>query len=174
MVGKTLSSGTRNGFCQCRPEERSSYHPYFTSPMPRNISEYLFAGFLRKKGVEVVKCITNDLEVPANAEFVLEGYVEKGDLRREGPFGDHTGYYSLADDYPVFHVTCITRRKEPIYPATIVGKPPMEDCYLAKATERIFLPILKLQFPELVDLNLPLEGLVHNCAIVSIRKRYPG
>ncbi len=145
-----------------------------TSPMPRDVGEYLFAGFLRKKGVEVVKCITNDLEVPAHAEFVLEGYVDLNETRLEGPFGDHTGYYSLADQYPVFHVTCITRRKDAIYPATIVGKPPMEDCYIAKATERIFLPLLKMQFPEIVDLNLPLEGVFHNCAIVSIRKRYPG
>lgn len=145
-----------------------------TAPLPKGISEYLFAGFLRKRGVEVVKCITNDLVVPAHAEFVLEGYVDLNERRLEGPFGDHTGYYSLADEYPVFHVTCITRRRRPIYPATVVGRPPMEDCYLAKATERIFLPLLKLQLPELVDLNLPLEGVFHNCAIVSIRKRYPG
>lgn len=145
-----------------------------TAPLPRDISEYLLAGFLRKKGVEVVKCITNDLEVPAHAEFVLEGYVDFNEHRLEGPFGDHTGYYSLADEYPVFHVTCITRRRHPIYPAIVVGKPPMEDCYLAKATERLFLPVLKLQIPEIVDINLPFEGVFHNCAIVSIRKRYPG
>jgi len=145
-----------------------------TAPLPRMIDELLFAGFLRKKGVEVVKCKTCDLEVPAHAEFVLEGYVDLEERRREGPFGDHTGYYSLADDYPVFHVTCITHKKNPVYPATVVGKPPMEDCYLGKATERIFLPLLKMQIPEIVELNLPLEGVFHNCAIVSIRKRYPG
>jgi len=145
-----------------------------TAPLPKEISEYLFAGYLRKKPVEVVKCITNDLEVPAHAEFILEGYVDLDELRTEGPFGDHTGYYSLKDDYPVFHVTCITRKKNPIYVATVVGKPPMEDCYLAKATERIFLPILQMQNPEIVDINMPLEGVFHNCMIISIKKRYPG
>ncbi len=145
-----------------------------TAPLPRGIDELLFAGFLRKKGVEVVKCKTNDLLVPAHAEFILEGYVDPDERRLEGPFGDHTGYYSLADDYPVFHVTCITRKEKPVYPATVVGKPPMEDCFLGKATERIFLPLLKLQMPEIVDMNLPLEGVFHNCVIVSIRKRYPG
>ncbi|MBA1335410.1 MAG: UbiD family decarboxylase associated with menaquinone via futalosine [Firmicutes bacterium] len=145
-----------------------------TAPLPGEISEFLFAGFLRKKPVELVRCVTNDLEVPANAEFVLEGYVDFDDLRLEGPFGDHTGYYSLTDYYPVFHVECITRRKNPVYPATVVGKPPMEDCYLGKATERIFLPLLKLYLPEVLDINLPLEGVFHNCAIVSIDKRFPG
>ncbi len=145
-----------------------------TAPLPKEISEFLFAGFLRKKPVEVVKCISNDLEVPAHAEFVLEGYIDFDELRTEGPFGDHTGYYSLEDQYPVFHVTCITRKKNPIYPATIVGKPPMEDCYLAKATERIFLPILQMIHSEIIDINMPLEGVFHNCIIVSIRKRYPG
>lgn len=145
-----------------------------TAPLPADISEFLFAGFLRKKPVELVKCITNDIEVPANAEFVLEGYVDFEGTRLEGPFGDHTGYYSLQDYYPVFHVECITRREKPVYPATVVGKPPMEDCYLGKATERIFLPLLKLYLPEIVDINLPLEGVFHNCAIVSIDKRYPG
>ncbi|GAW91886.1 menaquinone biosynthesis decarboxylase [Calderihabitans maritimus] len=145
-----------------------------TAPLPKDVDEMFFAGFLRKEPVELVKCITVDLEVPANAEIVLEGYVDPEELRLEGPFGDHTGYYSLADMYPVFHVTCITHRKNPIYPATIVGKPPMEDCYLGKATERIFLPLLKMQLPEIVDMNLPLEGVFHNCAIVSIKKSYPG
>ncbi|WP_094550731.1 menaquinone biosynthesis decarboxylase [Petroclostridium xylanilyticum] len=145
-----------------------------TAPLPKEISEYLFAGFLRKKPVEVVKCITNDIEVPAHAEFVLEGYVDLNELRVEGPFGDHTGYYSLKDKYPVFHVTCITHKKNPIYPATIVGKPPMEDCYIAKATERIFLPVLQMQNPEIVDINMPLEGVFHNCVIISIKKSYPG
>ena len=133
----------------------------------------VFAGFLRKKSVEMVKCKTVDVEVPATSEIVLEGYVNIGETRREGPFGDHTGYYSLADDYPVFHITCITHRKNPIYAATIVGKPPMEDCYLAKATERIFLPLLSRQFREIRDINFPLEGVFHDCVMVSIKKTYP-
>ncbi len=145
-----------------------------TAPLPDGIDEMLFAGFLRGKGVELVKCETVDLEVPAEAEIVLEGYVDPNEMRREGPFGDHTGFYSLADDYPVFHLTCITRRKDAIYPATIVGKPPMEDCYMGKATERIFLPLIQLQLPELVDINLPIEGVFHNLCFVSIRKTYPG
>jgi 4-hydroxy-3-polyprenylbenzoate decarboxylase len=146
-----------------------------TSPLPKMLDEIMFAGFLRKARVNMVKCITNDIYVPADAEFVLEGYVDpKEDLVREGPFGDHTGYYSLADDYPRFHVTCITHKKEPVYPATVVGRPPMEDCYMAKATERIFLPFLHLQIPEIKDLNLPVEGVFHNCAIVSARIHYPG
>ena len=145
-----------------------------TAPLPRGISEFLFAGFLRNKPIELVKCKTIDLEVPANAEFILEGYVDLDEKRIEGPFGDHTGYYSLSDYYPVFHVEAITRRKNPVYIATVVGKPPMEDCYLAKATERIFLPILKLMHPEIVDINLPLEGVFHNCIIISIKKSYPG
>lgn len=145
-----------------------------TAPLPEGISEFLFAGFLRNKPLELVKCRMVDLEVPANAEFVLEGYVDLDEKRLEGPFGDHTGYYSLADEYPVFHVETITRKRNPIYPATVVGKPPMEDCYLAKATERIFLPLLKLMHPEIVDINFPLEGVFHNCVIVSINKSYPG
>jgi len=145
-----------------------------TAPLPGDIDEMLFAGFLRRAPLEIVKCKTNDIYVPANAEFVLEGYVDVDEVREEGPFGDHTGYYSLKDFYPVFHITCITRRKNPVYPATVVGKPPMEDCYLGKATERIFLPFLKMQCPEIVDINFPLEGVFHNCVIVSIRKRYPG
>lgn len=146
-----------------------------TAPMPEGISELFFAGYLRGKPVDTVKCVTCDLQVPANAEFVLEGYVDPAEpLRREGPFGDHTGYYSLSDDYPVFHVTCITRKKKPVFPATIVGQPPMEDCYMAKATERIFLPLIKMINPEIADMNLPLEGVFHNCAIFSIKKRYPG
>jgi 4-hydroxy-3-polyprenylbenzoate decarboxylase len=144
-----------------------------TAPLPRDIDEMVFAGMLRKKSVEMIKCETVDVEVPAHSEIVLEGYVMVDELRREGPFGDHTGYYSLADDYPVFHITCITHRKNPIYPSTIVGKPPMEDCYIAKATERLFLPFLQLQMPEIVDINLPLEGVFHNCAMVSIKKSYP-
>jgi 4-hydroxy-3-polyprenylbenzoate decarboxylase len=145
-----------------------------TAPLPEGIDEMLFAGFLRKSPVELVKCETVAIEVPANSEFVLEGYVDPFERRVEGPFGDHTGYYSLADQFPVFHVTCITHRKDAIYPATIVGKPPMEDCYIAKATERIFLPLLRKQLPEVVDMNLPLEGVFHNIALISIDKRYPG
>lgn len=144
-----------------------------TAPLPRDIDEMVFAGFLRKKSVEMVKCKTVDVEVPACSEIVLEGYVNIGETRREGPFGDHTGYYSLADDYPVFHITCITHCKNPIYSATIVGKPPMEDCFLAKATERIFLPLLQQTLPEIRDINFPLEGVFHDCVMVSIKKTYP-
>lgn len=145
-----------------------------TAPLPQDIDEMIFASFLRREPVEMVKCLTVQQEVPANSQIVLEGYVNPGESRREGPFGDHTGYYSLADDYPVFHVSCITHRRRPIYPATIVGKPPMEDCFMAKATERIFLPLLKKQLPELVDINLPVEGVFHNMAFISIDKSYPG
>jgi 4-hydroxy-3-polyprenylbenzoate decarboxylase len=145
-----------------------------TAPLPEGIDEMLFAGFLRKSAVELVKCETVDLEVPANAEIVLEGFVNPFERRVEGPFGDHTGYYSAADDFPVFHITCVTHRRDAIYPATIVGKPPMEDCFIAKATERIFLPLLRKQLPEVIDMNLPLEGVFHNIALVSIDKRYPG
>ncbi len=145
-----------------------------TAPLPEGIDEMLLAGFLRQEPVELVKCETVDLEVPANAEIVLEGYCEPFERRIEGPFGDHTGYYSLQDEFPVFHITCITHRRDAIYPATIVGKPPMEDCFIAKATERIFLPLIKKQVPEIVDMNLPIEGVFHNIAIVSIDKRYPG
>ncbi len=145
-----------------------------TAPLPEAVDEMMFAGFLRREPVEMVKCITSDIEVPANSELVIEGYLDPGEHRIEGPFGDHTGFYSSADNYPVFHVTCITHRKDLIYPATIVGKPPMEDCYMAKATERIFLPLMKLDMPEIRDLNLPMEGVFHNCAILSIKKSYPG
>jgi 4-hydroxy-3-polyprenylbenzoate decarboxylase len=143
-------------------------------PAPPDVEEFLIAGFLRQKPVELVKCETVDLEVPAHAEIVLEGYVNLDELRTEGPFGDHTGFYSLEDEYPVFHVTCITHRKDPIYAATIVGKPPQEDAWMGKAVERIFLPLMKLTIPELVDINLPIEGVFHNLMIVSIRKSYPG
>ena len=145
-----------------------------TAPLPPGIDEFMFAGFLRGRPVELSACATVDLEVPADAEIVLEGYVERDERRREGPFGDHTGYYSLADDYPVFHVTAMSHRREPVYAATIVGRPPMEDAYLGKATERLFLPLLKLTLPEIVDLELPIEGVFHNCAVISIRKAYPG
>jgi 4-hydroxy-3-polyprenylbenzoate decarboxylase len=143
-------------------------------PAPPDVEEYLIAGFLRQKPVELVKCETVDLEVPANAEIILEGHVHLDELRTEGPFGDHTGFYSLDDLYPVFHVSCITHRKDPIYATTIVGKPPMEDGWMGKAVERIFLPLMKLTIPELVDINLPLEGVFHNLMIVSIKKSYPG
>jgi 4-hydroxy-3-polyprenylbenzoate decarboxylase len=145
-----------------------------SAPLPEDVDEMVFAGFLRKQPVELVRCRTADIEVPAHAEVILEGYVDPDELRTEGPFGDHTGYYSLADEYPVFHVTCVTRRRNPIYPATIVGKPPMEDVYLGKATERIFLPLLRKIVPEVVDMNLPVEGIFHNVALFSIDKRYPG
>jgi 4-hydroxy-3-polyprenylbenzoate decarboxylase len=143
-------------------------------PAPPDVEEFIVAGFLRQKPVELVKCETIDLEVPATAEIVLEGYVNLEELRTEGPFGDHTGFYSLEDEYPVFHLTCITHRKNPIYSTTIVGKPPMEDGWMGKAVARIFLPLMKLTLPEIVDVNLPVEGIFHNLMIVSIRKSYPG
>ena len=142
-------------------------------PLPPDLDEMMIAGFLRGKPVEMVKCETSDLEVPANSEIVLEGYVELGELRTEGPFGDHTGFYSLEDEYPVFHVTCVTQRKHPIYATTIVGPPPMEDFYMGKAIERIFLPLMRLQLPEIRDICMPAEGIFHNLILVSIRKSYP-
>ncbi|MEJ2069355.1 MAG: menaquinone biosynthesis decarboxylase [Syntrophobacterales bacterium] len=145
-----------------------------TAPLPEDLDEIIFAGFLRQEPVDMVPCISVPLMVPASSQMVLEGYVEPGKRRVEGPFGDHTGYYSLPDDYPVFHVTTMTKRRQPIYPATIVGQPPMEDCFMAKATERIFLPLIQKTLPEIVDLNLPVEGVFHNLAFVSIDKRYPG
>jgi len=145
-----------------------------TAPLPENLSEFMFAGFIRRERVKLVDCETVDLQVPATAEIVLEGYVKVDELRIEGPFGDHTGYYTPPEPYPVFHVTCITHRENPIYHATVVGKPPMEDAWLGKATERIFLPIIKMIHPEIVDMNLPVEAAFHNLAIVSIKKRYPG
>jgi len=143
-------------------------------PAPPEVEEFMIAGFLRGKPVEIVQCETVDLQVPANAEIILEGYVELGELRDEGPFGDHTGFYTLTDQYPVFHLTCITHRKDPIYAATIVGKPPMEDAWMGKAVERIFLPAMKMTIPEIVDIHLPVEGVFHNLMLVSIRKSYPG
>lgn len=142
-------------------------------PLPSGLDEMMLAGFLRREPVELVKCKTIDLEVPANAEIVLEGYVEEGEMRIEGPFGDHTGFYSRAKEFPVFHVTCMTHRKNPVYITTVVGRPPMEDCHLGKAIERIFLPLIKKQIPEITDMNMPWEGCFHNCMIVSIRKTYP-
>jgi 4-hydroxy-3-polyprenylbenzoate decarboxylase len=145
-----------------------------TAPLPDQIDEILFTGFLRKKSVALIKGITVDVEVPADSDIVIEGYVDPAAaLRSEGPFGDHTGFYSLADDYPVFHVTCITHRQQPIYPTTIVGRPPMEDAYLGKATERLFLPLLRVTLPEIVDMNLPVHGVFHNLAIIAIKKEYP-
>ncbi|HUK87075.1 MAG TPA: UbiD family decarboxylase, partial [Terriglobales bacterium] len=143
-------------------------------PAPPEVDEMLIAGFLRQKPVELVKCESVDLEVPATAEIVLEGYVKLDELRSEGPFGDHTGFYSLPDLYPVFHLTCITHRKDPIYSTTIVGKPPQEDAWMGTAVARIFLPMMRLTIPELVDVNLPIEAVFHNLMIVSIRKSYPG
>jgi 4-hydroxy-3-polyprenylbenzoate decarboxylase len=143
-------------------------------PLPPDLDEMIISGFLRGKPVEMVKCETSDIEVPANAEIVLEGYLELGELRTEGPFGDHTGFYSLEDEYPVFHVTCVTRRRNPIYPTTIVGPPPMEDFYMGKAIERIFLPLMRMQLPEVRDICMPAEGIFHNLILVSIRKSYPG
>ncbi len=144
-----------------------------SAPLPYGIDEFLLAGFIRKASVPLVKCKTVDLEVPAHAEIVLEGYIDPSEMRLEGPFGDHTGYYSQDGDYPVFHLTAITHRRNPVYLTTIVGKPPQEDFYLGRATERIFLPLLKTQLPEIVDMDMPVEGVFHNCVIVSIDKRYP-
>jgi 4-hydroxy-3-polyprenylbenzoate decarboxylase len=143
-------------------------------PIPPDLDEMMFAGFLRREPVEMVKCQTNELEVPANAEIVLEGYVSLNEMRTEGPFGDHTGFYSLEGDYPVFRVECVTQRKDPIYLTTVVGPPPQEDFYMGYAVERVFLPVMKMQYPEIVDVAMPAEGIFHNLMIVSIRKSYPG
>ena len=146
-----------------------------SAPLPPMIDEFIFAGFLRKSPVELVKAVTCDLEVPAEAEFVIEGYIDPAEpLVTEGPFGDHTGYYSLADLYPRVHVTAVTMRKQPVYAATLVGRPPMEDYYLGHATERIFLPLLRLTVPEVVDYHMPACGIFHNLVFVSIDKQYPG
>jgi len=144
-----------------------------TAPLPDGLDEVLFAGFVRKKSIDLVKCATIDLEVPADSDFVLEGYVQPGEMRAEGPFGDHTGFYTPLDDYPVFHLTAITHRKQPVYPATIVGIPPMEDFYMGSASVRVFLPVFRMNFPEIVDMALPAEGVFHNLVFVSIRKQYP-
>jgi 4-hydroxy-3-polyprenylbenzoate decarboxylase len=146
-----------------------------SAPLPPTVDEFLFAGFLRRAPVSLAKAVTCDLEVPAEADFVIEGYIDPAEsLVTEGPFGDHTGFYSLADLYPQVHVTAITMRKSPIFPATIVGRPPMEDFYLGHATERIFLPLLKLTIPEIRDYHMPAEGIFHNLVFVSIKKEYPG
>ena len=145
-----------------------------SAPLPDGLDEFLLAGWLRQKSVPLIKCETNDLEVPADADIILEGYVDPTEpLREEGPFGDHTGYYTLPEPYPAFHLTAITHRKDAIYPSTIVGQPPMEDFHLGGASVRLFLPILKMNFPELVDLALPAEGAFHNLVFVSIKKTYP-
>ncbi len=145
-----------------------------TAPLPDGLDEFLLAGYLRRRSVELVKCETNDLQVPANADFVIEGYVDpKEPLRDEGPFGDHTGFYTLPEPYPVFHVTAITHRKDAVYPATIVGIPPMEDFYIGGASVKLFLPVFRMNFPEIVDIALPAEGVFHNLVFVSIRKTYP-
>src|SRR5437588_1642525 len=145
-----------------------------SAPLPKHIDELMLAGFLRREPVELVRAKTVDLEVPANAEIVLEGYVETGDEGIEGPFGDHTGYYSPPEPFPVFHVTAMTMRRDAIYPSIVVGKPPAEDAWLGKATERIFLPAIRMSVPEIVDYDLPVAGAFHNCVLVSIRKRFPG
>jgi 4-hydroxy-3-polyprenylbenzoate decarboxylase len=146
-----------------------------TAPLPPEVDELVFAGYIKQKPVNMVKAITIDLEVPAEADFIIEGYIDPREkFQPEGPFGDHTGFYTPQEDFPVFHVTCITHRKNAVYPATIVGRPPMEDAYLGWATERIFMPFLKMLYPEIVDLHLPVEGGFHNLAIVSIKKTYPG
>ncbi|MGZ4967522.1 MAG: menaquinone biosynthesis decarboxylase, partial [Chthoniobacterales bacterium] len=144
-----------------------------TAPLPDGLDEILFAGFLRKKSVELVPCKTIELEVPGDVDLVLEGYVQPNETKPEGPFGDHTGFYTALEDYPVFHLTAITHRRGAIYPATIVGIPPMEDFYMGDASVRIFLPVFKMNFPELVDMALPPEGVFHNLVFVSIRKQYP-
>jgi 4-hydroxy-3-polyprenylbenzoate decarboxylase len=145
-----------------------------SAPLPKHIDEFMVAGFLKGEPVEMVQAKTVDLEVPAAAEIVLEGYVQQGELTREGPFGDHTGYYTAAEPFPVFHVTAMTMRENAIYPSIVVGKPPAEDAWLGKATERIFLPAVRMTLPELVDYDLPIAGAFHNCVIVSIRKAFPG
>ena len=145
-----------------------------TAPMPEGLDELMLAGVIGKERVELVKCRTVDLEVPANAQIVLEGYVEPGERRREGPFGDHTGFYSSPADFPVFHLTCLTRRAKPTYVTTVVGIPPMEDFYLGKASERVFLPLIRKTVPEIVDMHFPAAGIFHNIVFVSIDKRYPG
>ena len=145
-----------------------------SAPLPPDLDEMVFAGFIREDGVELVPAKSVDLLVPAQAEIILEGYVTPGEERMEGPFGDHTGYYSMPDPYPVFHVTTVTHRRSPIYPTTFVGRPPKEDYWMGKVTERVFLPLIKLMLPEIVDINMPAEGIFHNLVLVSIKKEYPG
>lgn len=144
------------------------------TPLPPDVDEMILAGIIRQEGVKMVKCETIDIDVPCNVEIVLEGYIDPSEKRLEGPFGDHTGFYSLEDEFPVFHITCITHRKDPIYHAIVVGPPPQEDCYIGAAIERIFLPLVKLQIPEIADYHMPFEGVFHNLMFVSIKKQYPG
>ena len=144
-----------------------------SAPLPYGVDEFLLAGFIRNKPLELVKCKTVDLEVPAESEIVLEGYVDLKEMRREGPFGDHTGFYTPTTEFPVFHITAMTMRKNPVYLTTVVGRPPMEDCFMGYATERIFLPLLQKQLPEVKDIHMPFEGVFHNCLLISIRKSYP-
>jgi 4-hydroxy-3-polyprenylbenzoate decarboxylase len=143
-------------------------------PLPHAIDEMQFAGFLRGKPLEMVQCLTSDIMVPAHADLVIEGYLDPFELCRGGDFGNHTGYYVNPGDLPLMHISCITRAQKPIFPATVVGVPPMEDCQMAKAAERIMLPFMRLALPEIVEINLPLEGIFHGAAIVSIEKRLPG
>jgi 4-hydroxy-3-polyprenylbenzoate decarboxylase len=143
-------------------------------PLPKNIDEIHLAGFLRRKPVQLVKCLTSGLMVPAESELVLEGFLEPGEEGRGGAFGNHTGFYAPSRDVPVMHVSCITRRRDMIYQATVVGRPPMEDCYMAKATERVLLPMIRLELPEITDINLPLVGIFHGCAMVALDKSHPG
>jgi len=145
-----------------------------SAPLPPDIDEYMLAGWLRGEPVAMVECVSQPLSVPADADIVIEGYVDPNDQRPEGPFGDHTGYYTPVEYFPAFHVTAITRRAEPIYPATVVGVPPMEDYWMGKATERLFLPLLRIFLPEVVDFAMPAPGVFHNLVLVSIKKRYPG
>jgi len=145
-----------------------------SAPLPPNIDEYMLAGYLRGAPVEFVDCVSQPLEVPAQAEIVIEGYVNPSEHHPEGPFGDHTGYYTPVEPFPVFHVTAVTHRKSPIYPSTVVGIPPMEDVWMGKATERLFLPLMRMFLPEIIDVNMPAEGIFHNLVLVSIKKRYPG
>jgi 4-hydroxy-3-polyprenylbenzoate decarboxylase len=145
-----------------------------SAPLPKHIDELMLAGFLRGEPVELVQGVTVDLEVPAHAEIVLEGYIERDELGTEGPFGDHTGYYTAPEPFPVFHITAMTMRRDAVYPSIVVGKPPQEDAWLGKATERIFLPAIRATVPEIVDYDLPIAGAFHNCCIVSIKKAFPG
>ena len=170
--GVSQGRQTHAGRCGGRVDPAVTYAA--TAPLPRGIDEMILAGFIRRRPVRMARCVSIDLEVPAEAEFVLEGYVDPEELRLEGPFGDHTGYYSLVGEYPVFHLTALTHRRNPVYAATIVGRPPMEDCCLAKATERIFLPLLCAIHPEVRDFWMPWEGVFHNIVVMAIDKEYPG
>ena len=175
-LGKVVDEGTPEARLQVAVAIGTDPATTFSAivPAPPEVEEFMIAGFLRQQPVELVKCETVDLEVPAHAEVILEGYVRLDELRSEGPFGDHTGFYTMPEDYPVFHITCITHRRDPVWAATVVGKPPQEDAWMGKAVERIFLPLFRLTLPEIVDINLPVEAVFHNLMIVSIRKRYAG